>query len=83
MVWWTWQIKLSHIYFSTQDTFSYITIIALLCTIQLHLTLCAHKYNHEKVVIKDSQKERAIKNMYGKKSCEFNITKEYKRRKEI
>ena len=49
---------LSHSYFLTQGTFAYITIIALLCTIQLHLTLCAHKYNPEKVVINDSQKRK-------------------------
>ena len=40
-----------------QNSFAYITIIALLCTI-VDLTLCAHKYNPEKVVIKDSQKKK-------------------------
>lgn len=48
-----------------QNSFACITIIALLCTI-VHLTLRAHKYSPEKRVIKDSQKERAIKNGWQK-----------------
>ena len=58
--------------FLTQDSFTYKTIIALLCTI-VYLTLCAHKYNHEKVVIKNSQKRKGQSRlyMYGKKFCKI------------
>ena len=58
--------------FLTQDSYTYKTIIALLCTI-VYLTLCAHKYNHEKVVIKNSQKRKGQSRlyMYGKKFCKI------------
>ena len=46
-----------HLDFLMRDSFTCITMIALLCTI-VYFILCAHKHNPGKIVIKDSQRKK-------------------------